>query len=75
MQPLRLPPALQLATLLLACSTLVAASAAQLPLGFHMSIAPLSAHFFTRLSDVLQFIALLDCHKDGGTSARLSQNN
>jgi hypothetical protein len=70
MQSLRLPPALPLAALLLACATLAASSSAQLPLGFHMSLAPLSAHFFTRLSDVLRFIALLDCHKDGGTFTR-----
>jgi hypothetical protein len=40
----------------------------QPPDGFHLSIAQLSAHFFTRLSDVLQFISELDCNKDGGAS-------
>jgi hypothetical protein len=40
----------------------------QPPDGFHLSIAPLSAHFFTRLSDVLQFISELDCYKDGGAA-------
>jgi hypothetical protein len=38
------------------------------PDGFHLSIAPLSAHFFTRLSHVLQFISELDCNKDGGAA-------
>jgi hypothetical protein len=38
------------------------------PDGFHLSMAPLSAHFFTRLSHVLQFISELDCNKHGGAA-------
>ncbi len=71
MLPLRLPSALRCALLLLAFTAPGMASAAPLPQGFHVSIAPLSAHFFTRLADVLRFIRLLDCNKDGGSMARL----
>jgi hypothetical protein len=52
--------------LLLAVTAFVGAVARQPPPGFDISLSPLSAHFFTTLSDVFQFIGELDCRKDGG---------
>ncbi len=57
--------------LIIAACCLSAASGGPLPQGFHISIAPLSAHFFTRLADVFRFVSQLDCRKDGGANQRL----
>jgi hypothetical protein len=56
-----------LPVLLLVAAAFTGAVARQPPPGFDISLSPLSAHFFTTLSDVFQFISELDCRKDGGT--------
>jgi hypothetical protein len=70
MRQLHLRPAL-LHHLMLVFAVAFTAHAARPPQGVGLSITPLSAHFFTRLADVIQFMSQLDCKMDGGDPSSL----
>ena len=59
MQQRHLLPSLLLPLMLVVAAAL--SHAAPPPHGVDLSITPLSAHFFTRLADVLEFMSTLDC--------------